>query len=155
MIDALDSFDQKIVAALADDGRLTVAEVAARVGLSPSACTRRIQNLERTGVISGYRALIEPARIGLGVSIFVEITLERQSSDTLRAFEDGLRRCPNVVTCHLMSGTSDYLVHLIAPDLEGFERLHAETLGQLPGVSRIESKFSLRRVVDRPVAPIT
>ena len=116
----IDAFDRKIIAALAGDGRLSTVELASGVGLSPSACTRRIQNLEAAGVIAGYRATIDPQALGLGITAFVEITLERQNDDTLRAFEQSLAACPNV-------------------------------LGHLPGVARIESKFSLRKVVDRPL----
>ncbi len=148
----LDAFDRKIIAALARNGRMTTVELAARVGLSPSACTRRIQSLEAAGVITGYRALIDPQALGLGLTAFVEITLERQNDATLRAFEQSLAACPNVLTCHLMSGASDYLVQIVARDLSDFERLHANVLGHLPGVARIESKFSLRRAVDRPLA---
>jgi DNA-binding Lrp family transcriptional regulator len=150
----VDSFDRKIVTALADNGRLTTVDLAGRVGLSPSACTRRLQSLEAEGVIRGYRAMIDPVAIGLGINIFVEITLERQNDDTLRAFEAALAACPNVLSCHLMSGSSDYLIHIVARDLADFERLHANVLGHLPGVSRIESKFALREAIDRPLAPI-
>ncbi len=150
----MDTFDLKIAKELARDGKLTVVELSDRVGLSPSACTRRIQSLEQRGIIGGYRALVDRTGVGLGVSIFVEITLERQASDMLRAFETALLACPNVLSCHLMSGSSDYLIHMVAEDLTDFERLHSEFLGHLPGVARIESKFSLREVVDRPVVPI-
>jgi Lrp/AsnC family transcriptional regulator, leucine-responsive regulatory protein len=150
----LDSFDRKIVAALAADGRLTTVDLAARIGLSPSACTRRLQGLEAGGVIRGYRAMLNADAIGLGINIFVEITLERQNDDTLRAFEAALAACPNVLSCHLMSGSSDYLVHMAARDLPDFERLHANVLGHLPGVARIESKFALREAIDRPLVPI-
>jgi DNA-binding Lrp family transcriptional regulator len=150
----LDLFDRRIVAALAEAGRLTTVELAARVGLSPSACTRRIQGLEAAGVIRGYRALVDAKAVGLGIDIFVEITLERQNDDTLRAFEAALATCPNVLSCHLMSGSSDYLIHIVAHDLSDFERLHANVLGHLPGVARIESKFALREAIDRPLAPI-
>lgn len=150
----LDSFDLKIASVLANEGRLPTVELAARVGLSPSACTRRVQNLEAEGVIRGYRAMIDRAALGLGINILVEITLERQNDDALRAFEAALAECPNVLSCHLMSGASDYLIHIVARDLSDFERLHANVLGHLPGVSRIESKFSLREVIDRPLAPI-
>jgi DNA-binding Lrp family transcriptional regulator len=148
----LDAFDRKIIAALARNGRMTTVELAVRVGLSPSACTRRLQSLEAAGVITGYRALIDPQALGLGITAFVEITLERQNDATLRAFEQALAACPNVLTCHLMSGASDYLVQIVARDLSDFERLHANVLGHLPGVARIESKFSLRKAVDRPLA---
>lgn len=150
----LDTFDRKIIAVLAEDGRASTVELAARVGLSPSACTRRVQSLETSGVIHGYRAMVDREALGLGINIFVEITLERQNDDALRAFEAALAKCANVLSCHLMSGASDYLIHIVARDLSDFERLHANVLGHLPGVSRIESKFSLREVIDRPVAPI-
>lgn len=150
----LDGFDRKIVTALASEGRLTAVDLAGRAGLSPSACTRRLQALEASGVIRGYRAIVDPVSVGLGINIFVEITLERQNDDTLRAFESGLAACPNVLSCHLMSGSSDYLVHIVARDLPDFERLHANVLGHLPGVARIESKFALREVIDRPLTPI-
>ncbi len=147
-------FDRKIVAALADNGRLSTVDLAGRVGLSPSACSRRLQSLEAEGVIRGYRALVDPAAAGLGITAFVEITLERQNDDALRAFEAALAKCPNVLSCHLMSGASDYLVEIVARDLADFEHLHATVLGHLPGVARIESKFALRKVIDRPLMPI-
>ena len=150
----IDSFDQKIVAALAEDGRLTAVELASRVGLSPSACSRRLQSLEANGVIRAYRALVDPAAVGLGITAFVEITLERQNDDTLRAFEAALAACRNVLSCHLMSGSSDYLIQIAARDLPDFERLHANFLGHLPGVARIESKFALREAINRPLVPI-
>ncbi len=98
--------------------------------------------------------MVDPAAAGLGITAFVEITLERQNDDALRAFEAALARCPNVLSCHLMSGSSDYLVEMAARDLTDFEHLHATVLGHLPGVARIESKFALREVIDRPLMPI-
>ena len=150
----MDAFDRKILTGLAAEGRLAAVDLAQRIGLSPSACTRRLQNLEAEGVIRGYRAMLDAAAIGLGITVFVEITLERQNDDTLRAFEAGLAECPNVLSCYLMSGSSDYLIRIAARDLSDFERLHANVLGHLPGVARIESKFALREAVDRPLAPI-
>lgn len=150
----LDVFDRKIVATLAPQGRLTTVELASRVGLSASACTRRLQNLEGAGVLTGYRAMVNPAAVGLGITVFVEITLEKQNDDSLRAFETALATCPNVLSCHLMSGASDYLIRIVARDLPDFERIHANVLGHLPGVSRIESKFALRQAIDRPLIPI-
>ncbi len=150
----MDAFDRKIVTALAGEGRLSAVELAARVGLSPSAAARRLQALEAGGVIRGYRAKIDPAAVGLGINIFVEIALERQNDDTLKAFEAALAKCPNVLSCHLMSGSSDYLIRVVARDLADFERLHADLLGHLPGVARIESKFALREAIDRPLTPI-
>ena len=150
----LDLFDRKIVSTLASAGRITTVELANRVGLSPSACTRRLQALEAAGVLRGYRAMVDGAAIGLGITAFVEITLERQNDDALRAFEQALAKCPNVLSCHLMSGSSDYLIRVAARDLSDFEHLHANVFGHLPGVARIESKFALREAIDRPLAPI-
>jgi DNA-binding Lrp family transcriptional regulator len=150
----VDGFDRKIVSALAGNGRMTTVELAGQVGLSPSACTRRLQALEAEGVISGYRAPVNPSAIGLGITAFVEITLDRQSDEALRAFEQALAKCPNVLSCHLMSGSSDYLIRVAARDLSDFERLHANVFGHLPGVARIESKFALREAIDRPLVPI-
>ncbi len=150
----LDTFDRKIVSALAADGRMTTVQLAARVGLSPSACTRRLQALEAAGVIAGYRAMIDAETVGLGITAFVEIALDRQNDEALRAFERSLAECPNVLSCHLMSGTSDYLIRVAAHDLHDFQELHARVLGHLPGVARIESKFALREVIDRPLVPI-
>jgi Lrp/AsnC family transcriptional regulator, leucine-responsive regulatory protein len=150
----IDDFDRKIVTALAGDGRMTTVELAGKVGLSPSACTRRLQSLEAAGIITGYRAELDAASLGLGITAFVEITLEKQNDDALRAFEAGLAECPNVLSCHLMSGSSDYLIRIAARDLADFERLHANVLGHLPGVARIESKFALREAIDRPLVPI-
>lgn len=150
----IDPFDRKIISELAGEGRLSAVDLAARVGLSPSAVTRRLQNLESAGVIRGYRAVIDAKTVGLGIDIFVEIALERQNDDALRAFEAALAACPNVLSCHLMSGNSDYLIHMVAGDLADFERLHSRVLGHLPGVARIESKFALRQAIDRPLAPI-
>ena len=150
----IDEFDRRIIAALAREGRATAVELSSQVGLSPSACTRRLQSLEASGVIAGYRAVIDPESVGLGVKAFVEVTLERQNDETLHAFETELAKCPNVLSCHLMSGGSDYLIELVAEDLSDFARLHANVLSRLPGVSRIESKFALRQAVDRPLVPI-
>jgi DNA-binding Lrp family transcriptional regulator len=150
----IDSFDRHILSTIANEARLSIVDLAARVGLSPSACTRRLQALEAEGVIRGYRAVLEPVAIGLGITVFVEISLDRQNDEALRAFEAAAARSPNILSCHLMSGTSDYLLHVVAHDLADFEHIHANVLGHLPGVARIESKFALREAIDRPLTPI-
>ncbi len=150
----LDEFDRKIVGALAREGRLSAVELAERIGLSPSAATRRLQRLESERVITGYRAVVDPSVLGLGITAFVEISLDRQNDDALKAFEAAARKCPNILSLYLMSGTSDYLLRIVARDLPDFERLHANVLGHLPGVARIESKFALREAIERPLVPI-
>lgn len=150
----IDDFDRRIVAQLAREGRLTAVELADRVGLSASAVTRRLQRLEADRIIGGYRAVIDPAAVGLGITAFVEISLDRQNDDALKAFEAAAKKCPNILSLYLMSGTSDYLLRIVARDLPDFERLHANVLGHLPGVARIESKFALREAIERPLVPI-
>lgn len=150
----IDAFDRRILTAIAGEGRLSIVDLAARVGLSPSACTRRLQALESAGTIRGYRAILDPVSIGLGITVFVEISLDRQNDDALRAFEAAAARSPNILSCHLMSGASDYLLRIVARDIADFERIHANVLGHLPGVARIESKFAMREVIDRPLTPI-
>jgi DNA-binding Lrp family transcriptional regulator len=150
----IDMFDRQILVTLAGEGRLSIVDLAARVGLSPSACTRRLQALEAEGVIRGYRAIVDSLAVGLGITAFVEISLDRQNDEALRAFEAAAARSPNILSCHLMSGTSDYLLRVVAHDLADFEHIHANVLGHLPGVARIESKFALREAIDRPLTPI-
>lgn len=151
----IDRFDANIITELARSGRLTAVELSGRVGLSASACTRRLQALESSGIIAGYRAVLDQEALGFGVTAFVDVTLERQSDDALKAFEAAVAESPHVLACHLMSGSSDYLIEMVVHDLADFEKVHAAFLGRLPGVSRIESKFSLRKVVDRPLVPVS
>lgn len=150
----LDEFDRKIVGHLAREGRLSAVDLADRIGLSPSATTRRLQALETSGVITGYRAVVDANALGLGITAFVEISLDRQNDEALRAFEAAAKKCPNILSLYLMSGASDYLLRIVARDLPDFERLHGNVLGHLPGVARIESKFALREAIDRPLVPI-
>ena len=150
----IDDFDRRLLGALAREGRLTAVELAERIGLSPSAATRRLQRLEAEHIITGYRAVIDPEALGLGITAFVEISLDRQNDAALRAFEAAAKKCPNILSLHLMSGSSDYLLRIVARDLPDFERLHANVLGHLPGVARIESKFALREAIERPMVPI-
>ncbi|RME63358.1 MAG: Lrp/AsnC family transcriptional regulator [Alphaproteobacteria bacterium] len=142
----LDRIDRAILAALERQGRLSNVELAQRVGLSASACSRRVLALEAAHVIQGYRAVIDPAARGMGVNAIVEITLKGQGDAYLSAFEAAVAQCPNILSCDLMSGTADYVLRVGARDLGDFERLHREVLSRLPGVSRIESSFVLRRV---------
>lgn len=149
----LDDIDVKILRTLQGDGRITNVELASRVHLSPSACLRRVQNLEGEGVIRSYTVLINEAALGHKLSIFVHITLDRQTEDFLSAFEAAVKDCPEIMDCYLMSGQSDYLLRVVAKDAEDYERLHKETLSRLPGVTRIQTSIALRRVVRRQVAP--
>jgi Lrp/AsnC family transcriptional regulator, leucine-responsive regulatory protein len=144
-----DATDTAILNLLQRDGRITNIELADRVGLSPSACLRRVRHLEEVGVISGYAALINPEAIGRSTSVFVEISLSSQEERALDAFEAAVVDHPAVLSCHLMAGDADYLVHVGCNDVSDYEQLHRTHLAQLPGVARIRSSFALRTVVDR------
>lgn len=150
----LDAMDRRILAVLQTDGRITNQELSERVGLSPSACLRRVQILEREGVIVGYAARVSSVALGYGTTVVVQITLERQTEDYLEQFEAAIRENPQVMEAYLMSGSADYLLRLLVKDAADYERMHKEVLSKLPGVSRIQSNFALRTIVRRPSMPV-
>lgn len=150
----LDSIDRRLLVALQTDGRLTATELAERAGLTTSPCLRRLRRLEETGVILGYAALVDQKKVGLPVSVFVSIRLERQREDDLARFEDAVRRCPEVVECYLMTGPRDYLLRVVARDLGDYERIIKETLTRIEGVASIESSFALAQVKHSNALPL-
>ncbi|GAB1378455.1 MULTISPECIES: Lrp/AsnC family transcriptional regulator [Pararhodobacter] len=143
----LDPTDRRILKVLQHEGRISNADLSERVALSPSACHRRVQRLETEGFIAGYVALVDPRRIGKPTTVFVEITLNGQSDEVLDGFEKAVARIPDVLECHLMAGSADYLLKLVAEDTEDFARIHRQYLARLPGVAKMQSSFSLRTVV--------
>jgi Lrp/AsnC family transcriptional regulator, leucine-responsive regulatory protein len=151
----LDAIDCRILAALQANGRLTATELAEQVGLTTSPCLRRIRQLEEAGVIKGYSANVDQTKVGLPVSVFVSIKLERQREDAMQRFETAIRRWPEVVECYLMTGTRDYLLRVVARDLTDYERFLKQTLTRLDGVLSIESSFALAQVKHSSALPIT
>ena len=149
----LDRIDRKILAQLAEHGRLTHAELSARVGLSPTACARRQKALEDAGVITGYQAVLGLDRLGFSTTVIVHITLDSQSEEALDGFEKAVVQCPSVVRCFLMSGSEDYIVAVNARSIEDFEQIHRTQLSRLPRVARIQSSFAMREVINRAVPP--
>jgi DNA-binding Lrp family transcriptional regulator len=145
---ALDELDIAILQVLQRSGRASNQEIGEIVGLSPSAASRRIQALENSGVILGYQAVVDESRLGRGMTVFVRVTLERQSATALNAFECGVKKFGSVFFCHLMAGQYDYLLQIKVADMSDYERLHRQELSSLPGVARIESSFSVRDVID-------
>ena len=139
----LDKTDRKILTYLQTDGRMTNADLAEKINLSPSACLRRVQRLENSKVIDGYVMLINQEAIGKPTNIFVEISLKSQSIDSLNAFEEAVKNCPDIMECFLMSGDSDYLMKIAAADTQDYERIHKQYLSHLPNVARIQSNFAL------------
>jgi Lrp/AsnC family leucine-responsive transcriptional regulator len=152
--DALDATDRRILAALQKEGRITNAELSERVNLSPSACHRRVQRLEEDGFIAGYVALVDARKLGKPTTVYVEITLESQAEDLLDAFEREVARVPDILECHLMAGSADYLLKIVAEDTEDFARIHRRFLSRLPGVRQMQSSFALREVVRTTALPV-
>ena len=143
----MDELDRAILRELRRDARITNAALAAAVGLSPSACLRRVRLLERAGVIRGYTVVLDAPPERDTVTVIVQITLDRQTDEHLRLFEEAVRRCPEVRECHLMTGIADYLLRVEARDAADYERIHKDALSRMPGVQRIQSAFAIRTVI--------
>lgn len=123
--------------------------LAERIGLSQSACSRRLDNLEKSGAIKGYHARLSNAAMGYGMTAIVHISLSGQFEKSLAEFEAAIKHCPNVLSCHLMTGEYDYVLRIAARDLADYERIHKEWLSAMPHVTKINSAFALREIVDR------
>ncbi|GHD75255.1 AsnC family transcriptional regulator [Luteimonas padinae] len=144
--DTLDRIDLQLLAELQHQGRLSNAELAERVHLSPSACLRRVQRLERSGVIAGYRAEVDPERIGLGLTAFVRIRLNHHDAAAVADFARGVNEWDEVVACHALTGDMDYLLQVAVTDLEHFSRFLLDRVLARPGVGDVNSSFVLRTV---------
>lgn len=142
----IDAIDRKLLRVLQQDSRRSIQELGELVGLSPSACHRRLKGLEERGLIQGYRAVLDAARLGFSMQFFIEVGLSSQSEPSLDAFEAAVADIPEVLECHLMAGQSDYILRVICRDHEDFERLHRRLAARLPGVARIHSNMSIRTV---------
>ena len=142
----LDRTDKALLNALQGNARLTVAELADRVSLTTSPCWRRVRNLEESGVISGYQAILSPKALGYGVTAFVSIMMESHTQEIARAFEQRLLEIPEIVACHNVSGRYDFLLEVLAKDLESFGEFAREVLQTLPAVKEIYSSFSFKSV---------
>ncbi|GAC1032099.1 Lrp/AsnC family transcriptional regulator [Pseudomonas sp. No.21] len=142
----LDAFDHKILAALQRDGRLSNVQLAEEIGLSPSPCLRRVRLLEEAGVIRGYQADLDRYEVGLGLTVFVGIKVERHSPDRADAFREAVVLLPEVISVHLVSGEADFLLQVVVPDLRAYELFLTNHLIKLPGVSDIRSNFAIQTV---------
>ena len=151
---ALDATDRRILSALQITGRMSNADLSDKVNLSPSACHRRVQRLETDGYISGYVALLNARKMAVPTTVFVEITLQGQADEVLEAFEKAVARIPDVLECHLMAGTADYILKVVAENTEDFARIHRQYLARLPGVSQMQSSFALRTVFKTTALPV-
>jgi DNA-binding Lrp family transcriptional regulator len=150
----VDAIDREILAALQHDGRLTVTELAARVRLSVSPCHRRLRDLERSGIIRGYRAVVDRAAVGLGFEAIVFVTMRMEDRDTISRFEEAVADIPNVVQAQRLFGDPDYLLRVVCADLVGYQRFYDERLATLPGVQRLSSTLVMKHVVEDRVLPV-
>jgi Lrp/AsnC family leucine-responsive transcriptional regulator len=150
----LDDTDRKILTTLQDDGRISLADLAEKVGLSPSPCLRRMRLLEKAGVIARYVAMLDQQAVGLPVSVFISIKLASQKQDALDRFAKTISRWPEVLECYLMTGPRDYWLRVVVPDLAAYERFLKQKLTRLDGVASIESSFALEQVKYTNVLPL-
>ncbi|BCH19838.1 Lrp/AsnC family transcriptional regulator [Mesorhizobium sp. L-2-11] len=150
----IDAIDRKILGVLQSDAHATTEELSEIVGLSPSPCARRVRNLEASGVIKGYVAVIDQLKIGLPISVFASIKLERQREEELDRFATAVQRWPEIVECYLMTGQQDYLLRIVVKDLEAYEAFLKQKLTRLEGVASIESSFALGQVKHSQALPI-
>ncbi|PIE13534.1 MAG: AsnC family transcriptional regulator [Rhodobacterales bacterium] len=151
---SLDETDQRILRALQRKGRMSNADLSDSINLSPSACHRRVQRLEAEGYIRDYVALLDARKMGVPTTVFVEITLSGQADEVLDAFEKAVARIPDVLECHLMAGSADYILKVVAENTEDFARIHRQYLARLPGVAQMQSSFALRTVFKTTALPV-
>jgi Lrp/AsnC family leucine-responsive transcriptional regulator len=150
----LDDTDRRILTLLQDDGRISLADLAGKVGLSPSPCLRRMRNLEKAGIIARYVAVLDQQAVGLPVSVFISIKLASQKQDALDRFAKTISRWPEVLECYLMTGPRDYWLRVVVPDLAAYERFLKQKLTRVDGVASIESSFALEQVKYTNVLPL-
>lgn len=151
---SIDETDRRILKVLQRKGRISNAELSDAANLSPSACHRRVQRLEKEGYIRDYVALLNARKMGVPTTVFVEITLQAQADEVLDAFEKAVARIPDVLECHLMAGSADYLLKVVAENTDDFARIHRQHLARLPGVAQMQSSFALRTVFKTTALPV-
>jgi Lrp/AsnC family leucine-responsive transcriptional regulator len=153
-METLDRFDLAVLNELQNDGRLSNAELATRVGLSAAPCWRRVRALEDAGFITGYRAEINRHKVGLGVLAFVRLDADRNSGDVLKSLEDAIRTIPEVTSCHYISGTGTFELQVVSQDLNTFSQFAREVLINLPNVKDLHTSFSLGEVKSGSALPL-
>ena len=150
----LDSVDLEILAALQEDGRMTNVDLAARVGLTAPPCLRRVRSLEQAGVIKGYHARLDPIALGYAITVFAMVSLKSQAEHDLRAFEDHVASLPEVRECHMLNGEIDFILKIVAPDLQSFQRFLTSELTSAPNVASVKTSLTIRTSKDSPGVPI-
>ncbi|WP_136808665.1 Lrp/AsnC family transcriptional regulator [Desulfosediminicola flagellatus] len=151
---SLDDLDLRILSRLQKDARITNVSLAESVNLSPAPCLRRVRELEKNGIIKSYTTLLDPEKLGWDVSVFIEVRLERQVESDLRIFEEIIERFPEVMECYLMTGTSDYLLRVVAKDLKSLQTFITDKLAGTPNVANLRSSIALKQVKYKTALPI-
>lgn len=150
----MDNIDRKILSHLQNDARVTNVSLAQSVNLSPAPCLRRVRDLEKEGIIRSYTTLLDPDKVGWGVSVFIEVALEKQVMNSLQVFEETINGYPEVMECYLMTGTSDYLLRVVARDLKSLQAFITDKLAGIPGVANMRSSIALKQVKYKTELPI-
>jgi len=151
---SLDSYALRILQELQRDSRQTVAQLSAAVGLSPTPCWRRVKEMEAAGVIRGYTALVDPEKVGLHLTVMVEVNLKDHAEEHVRRFEAAVIASPHIARCQSTTGQADYLMTVLAPDIKHYERFLHETIFKLPGVTHVRSSIVLREIKSEAALPI-
>jgi Lrp/AsnC family leucine-responsive transcriptional regulator len=148
----LDAYDRRILSALQRDGRLTNVQLADEIGLSASPCLRRVRHLEEAGVIRGYQATLNADALGLGLTVFIGVKVDRHHEDEAQKFHQMVSALPEVISAYLVSGESDFLLHVVVPDLRAYDQFLSDTLLKMPSVRDIRSNFAIRTL--KPQGPL-
>lgn len=151
----MDNYDLNILDCLQKDARISNVSLAEAIHLSPAPCLRRVRELEKRGVISGYTTILDPELVGWNVSVFIEIRLEKQILSYIQVFEEMVDQYPEVMECYLMTGTSDYLLRVVAKDLPSLQTFITEKLATIPNVANMRSSIALKQVKYKTALPIT
>jgi DNA-binding Lrp family transcriptional regulator len=150
----LDEIDRNLLAALQDDGRITNVDLAAKVGLTPPPCLRRVRALEESGVIKGYHADLDGSKLGYTITVFAMVSLKSQAEDALRQFEDHMRELPEVRECHMLNGEIDFILKIVSRDLQAFQEFLTSKLTPAPNVASVKTSLTIRTAKARPGVPI-
>ncbi len=149
-----DQIDQRLLAELQDEGRVTNVELANRVGLTAPPCLRRVRSLEESGVIRGYHADLDPSKLGFTITVFAMVSLKSQAEDALREFEDAMRDLPEVRECHMLNGEIDFILKIICKDLQSFQEFLTGKLTPAPNVESVKTSLTIRTAKHAPGVPI-
>jgi DNA-binding Lrp family transcriptional regulator len=150
----LDQIDRRLLAELQEDGRMTNVDLAARVGLTAPPCLRRVRALEESGVIRGYHAELDPARLGFAITVFAMVSLKSQAEEALRGFEEHMKGLPEVRECHMLNGEIDFILKIVARDLQGFQEFLTSKITPAPNVASVKTSLTIRTAKQVPGVPI-